>query len=67
MLTTSKVFTILFLLCLCGGIGNTILWQLSKQIIKLLFQMSAQVYSFPGQTEGRSKTFWGIKKHRIIL
>ena len=35
--------------------------QLSKHTIKLFFQMSAQVYSFPGQTEGRRKAFleWG--------
>ena len=28
-----------------------------KQISKLLFQISAQVYSVPGQSEGRRKTF----------
>ena len=32
-------------------------WQLSKQIGKLFFQISAQVYSVPVQTEGRSKAF----------
>ena len=32
-------------------------WQLSKQISKLFFQMSAQVYSVPVQIEGRSKAF----------
>ena len=34
-----------------------ILWQLSKQISKLFFQMSAQVYSVPGRTKGRRKAF----------
>ena len=35
--------------------------QLSKQISKLFFQISALVYSVPGQTEGRRKAFfeWG--------
>ena len=28
-----------------------------KQISKLFFQMSAQLYSVPGQTEGRRKAF----------
>ena len=32
-------------------------WQLSKQISKVFFQMSAQVYSIPDQTEGRRKAF----------
>ena len=32
-------------------------WQLSKQISKLFFQMSVQVYSAPVQTEGRRKVF----------
>ena len=34
-------------------------WSLSKQISKLLFQMSAQVYYLSGQTEGRKKAFFG--------
>ena len=28
--------------------------------------MSAQVYSVPGQTEGRTKSFFGPEKHRLI-
>ena len=52
MLTISKVFTF----------QSTLpVWELkkpcklSKQISKLFFQMSAQVYSAPSQTEGRRK------------
>ena len=33
------------------------LWWLSKQISKLFFQMSTQVYSPPGQAEGRRTAF----------
>ena len=33
-------------------------WQLSKQTSKLFFQMSAQVYSVPSQTEGEGRPFW---------
>ena len=57
MLTISKVFIILCLLCLCGEIRNTTPWQLSKQISKLFFQMGIQVYSVPDQTEGRREPF----------
>ena len=32
-------------------------WKLLKQISKLFFQTSSQVYSVPGQTEGRKKAF----------
>ena len=28
--------------------------------------MGAQVYSVPGQTEGRSKAFFGTENHRLI-
>ena len=44
MLNIRKVSTILCLLYLCGGIQNTILCWLSKQISKIFFQMSARVY-----------------------
>ena len=37
-------------------------WQLSKQISKLFFQMSVQVYFVPGQTEGRRKAFLECKR-----
>ena len=57
MLTLSKLSTILRLLYLCKGIGNTIPWQLSNQIGKLLFQLITQVYSVPRQTEGRWNVF----------
>ena len=52
MLTISKVFTFLSILPV---------WELkkpcklSKQISKLFFQMGAQVYSAPSQTEWRRK------------
>ena len=57
MLTISKVFTILCLLCLCGNMEYPDSFQ--KKISKLFFQISAQVYSVPGQTEGRRKVFLG--------
>ena len=48
------------------GIQQGILyWQFSKQISMLFFQMSAQVYSVPGQTEGRRKAF--LEQPRIDL
>ena len=37
--------------------GQRIPWQLSKQISKLFFKMSAQVFSVPSQIEGRKKVF----------
>ena len=43
MLTITKVFIILFLLCLWKQ-GTP--WQFSKQISKLSFQLSAQIYIF---------------------
>ena len=42
MLAIIKVFIILFLLCLWEQGAP---WQLSKQISKLSFQLSAQIYS----------------------
>ena len=57
MPTISKVFTTLCLFCLCGIIGNTIHWQLRKQISKRFFQMSAWLYSVLVQTEGKGKFF----------
>ena len=38
--------------------GNT-LWQFSKQINKLSFQLSFRIYSLLAQTEGERKTFIG--------
>ena len=34
-------------------------WKFSKQISKLSFQMSFQIYSLLVQTEGERKTFFG--------
>ena len=56
MLTIIKVFMILFLLCLWEQ-GTP--WQFSKQISKLSFQMSFQIYSLLGQTESERKAFFG--------
>ena len=54
MLTIRKVFIFLSTLPVWKyGIP----WQLSKQISNLFFQISDQVYSVPGQTEGRRKAF----------
>ena len=47
----SKVFIILFLLCL-WGYGN-------KTNQKVFLQISVYVYSLLGQTEGRRKVFFG--------
>ena len=60
MLTINKVFTILCLLSLP-------VWGNSEYL--LFFQMSAQVYSVPGQTEGRRKVFleWKSIADRFIL
>ena len=58
MFTISKVLTFLSPLPVWKkGIQG----QISKQIRKLFFQMSAQVYSVPGQTEGRRKAFLECK------
>ena len=59
MLTSMKVFIILLLLCL-WKYGTP--WQLSKQISKLFFQMSVQVYSLLDQTEVRGGPFVGGSK-----
>ena len=56
MLTIIKVFIILFLLCLWEQ-GTP--WQFSKQISKLSFELSLQIYSVLGQTEGERKAFFG--------
>ena len=52
MLTISKVFILTLPVW-----EKEIPWQLSKQIRMLFFQMSAQVYYVPGQTEGRRIAF----------
>ena len=59
MLTIIKVFIILFLLL---EIGNTL--TIPKQIIKLSFQLSIQVYPLLGQNKGERKTFLGGCKER---
>ena len=67
MLTIIKVFIILVLLCLWEH-GTP--WQFSKQISKLSFQVSVQIYSLLGQTEGETNAFYGgCKKgdHIVIL
>ena len=54
MLTIIEVFIILFLLCL---------WQFWKQVSKLPFQMSVQIYFFLGQTEGGEEDlFWKVQE-----
>ena len=57
MLTIIKVFITLFLFCLWEHTGTP--WQFSKQISKLSFQLSFQIYSLLAQTEGERKTFFG--------
>ena len=61
VLTIIKVFIILFLLCLWE---QGTLWQVSKQISKLSFQLSVQVYSLFGQTEEKRKAIFGGCKKR---
>ena len=56
MLTTSKVFIILFLPCL-WKYGMP--WQLSKQISKLLFQMSVGLYCLLDQMKVSGRPFLG--------
>ena len=56
MLTIIKVFIILFLLCQWEQ-GTP--WQFSKQISKLSFQLSVQIYSVLGQTEGERNASFG--------
>ena len=62
LLTISKLFIILFRFCE----NKEYTWYLQKQISKLFFQMSAQVYSLPSPTEGRKKAFFGGGKHRFL-
>ena len=59
MLAIMKVFIILFLLCLWE---QRTPWQFSKQISKLSFQLTVQVYSLLGQTEEERKAFFGGSK-----
>ena len=60
MLPIIKVFIILLLLCLWEQ-GTP--WQFSKQISKLSFQLSVQIYSILGQTEGGKKgLFWRVQE-----
>ena len=56
MLTITKVFIILFLLC---HWEQRTPWQFSKQISKLYFQLSFQIYSLLTQTERERKAFFG--------
>ena len=56
-----KVFIILFLL-----VGTP--WQFSKQISKLSFQISIQIYFLLEQTQGERKAFYGgLKKGNHIV
>ena len=65
MLAIVKVFINLFLLCLWEEATP---WQFSKQISKLFFQLSVQLYSLLGQTEEEKKVFFGgCKKGRRIV
>ena len=64
MLTIIKVFIILFLLCLWEQ-GTP--WQFSKQTSKLSFQLSFQIYSLLGQTEGKERPFLEGAKRGITL
>ena len=56
MLAVTKGFIILFLLCLWEQ-GTS--QQFSKQMCKLSFQLSVQIYSPFGQTEEERKAFFG--------
>ena len=56
MLTIIKLFSILFLRCLWEQ-GTP--WQFLKQIRKLSSQLSIQIFSLFGQTEGERKAFFG--------
>ena len=74
MLSNMKAFIILFLLCLWE---QGIHWQFLKQISKLSFQLSVQIYSLLGQTEGereaffgeykKGSTLWDYQKHLIVI
>ena len=64
MLTIIKKLIILFLLCLWE---QRTPWQFSKQISKLSFQLSFQIYSLLSQTEGERKAFFGgCKRDHIV-
>ena len=56
MLTSIKMFIILFLLC--GNREHPVNFQ-NKSVYKLFFQLSFQIYSLLPQTEGERKTFSG--------
>ena len=56
MLPIIKVFVILLLLCLRE---QETPWQFSKEIGKLSFQLTVQIYSRLGQNEGERKVFFG--------
>ena len=62
--TSIDVFIILFILV---RIGNTL--AIFKQISKLSFQLSIQVYSLFGQTEGERKAFFGDcpQEHLVVI
>ena len=66
MLTTTKGSIIQFLGTLPVGIGNT-LWQFSKQISKIFFQLSVQVHFLLDQTEKERKAFLGGCKKGATL
>ena len=65
MLTIIKVFVILFLLCLWE---KETPGQFSKEVSKLSFNLSDQVYSLLGQTEEKMRAFSGgcKKRGRIV-
>ena len=63
-MTIIKLFIIPLLLCLSEQ-GTP--WQFSKQISKLSFQLSAQIYSLLGHTEGERKALWRCKKRNHIV
>ena len=64
ILAIRKVFLILSLLCLREQ-GTP--WQLSKQISKLYIQLSVQIYSLLGKTEGDRKAFSEGARRKITL
>ena len=65
ILTITKVFIMLFLLCQWEQ-GTP--WQFSKQITKLSFQLTFQIYSVLAQTEREKKAFLeGCKRRGTTL
>ena len=64
MLNIKKVFIILFLFWLWE---QETTWQFLNQIIKLSFQLSVQIYSLLGQTEGERKALFGGYKKGTTL